>query len=97
MNSEKRYMVIHESLGWLIALRGKAGPKAVSEILPAGLACKTVNLLNDTYDPEWDTAALALAEQLNPDWVCPCWLPDFARRTYGARDRRPPQERRRPK
>ena len=97
MNSEKRYMVIHESLGWLIALRGKAGPKAVSEILPAGLACKTVNLLNDTYDPDWDTAALALAEQLNPDWVCPCWLPDFARRNYGARDNRPPQERRRPK
>ena len=97
MNSDRKYMVLHEALGWMIAVRGKAGPKVVSELLPAGMACKTVNLLNDVFDPDWDSSALALAERLDPKWVCPCWLPDLVRRNYGARDNRLPQERRRPK
>ena len=97
MNTDRKYMVLHEALGWMIAVRGKAGPKVVSELLPAGMACKTVNLLNDVFDPDWDSSALALAARLDPKWVCPCWLPDFVRRNYGARDNRLPQERRRPK
>jgi len=97
MNTDRKYMVLHEALGWMIAVRGKAGPMVVSELLPAGMACKAVNLLNDVYDPDWDSSALALAQRLDPKWVCPCWLPDFVRRNYGARDNRLPQERRRPK
>lgn len=60
--------------GWVVVVDGYAGPRTLTDVLPASVACEVVDLLKGRYRNVTHAKALALAMRIEPKLQIPPYL-----------------------
>ena len=68
------YRTEHMNLGWVVVVDGHAGPKTLTDTLPASVACEVVDLLKGRYRDVTHAHSLAIALQIDPKLSIPSYL-----------------------
>ena len=68
------YRTEHLPLGWVVVVDGHAGPKTLTDTLPASVACEVVDLLKGRYRDVTHARSLAIALKIEPKLPIPPYL-----------------------